>query len=120
NADSGHARMALQGVLDALPQVGDPRAFYQRVRNGYALNELGASTTSVIAEFDLENELLHLLSSKAVAGAYLHSDYARVGGKTINEWLADPESMPEFLQHLQSMGWIRRHEDPRNSTFWRL
>lgn len=120
NADSGHAQMALQGVLDTLPQVGDPQAFYQRVRNGYALNSLGASTNSVIAEFDLEAELVSLLSSKAVAGACLHSDYARIGGKTINQWLSEPDSMPEFLMQLQGIGWIRRHEDPQNSTFWRL
>jgi hypothetical protein len=38
----------------------------------------------------------------------------------VNDWLADPARIPDFLQALTANGWIRRHQDPRESRFWRL
>ena len=38
--------------------MGDTGEFYRRVIDGYRLNELGASTNSVIASFDLDAELI--------------------------------------------------------------
>lgn len=120
NAVSGHGDKALQGLFDALPQVADTKDFYRRVVNGYKLNTLGASTHSVIAEFDLYKELLAIFTSKCGIGAQLHSDYCRVSGKTVNEWLADPGQLPEFLDSLQRLGWIKRHQKPELSRFWTL
>src|SRR5690606_1606471 len=60
NADSGHAKKAVQSLLDAWPQVADGAEFYRRVRAGYRLNELGASTVSVIGDFDLQREVLRI------------------------------------------------------------
>lgn len=120
NADTGHAARAVQAVIDALPQLGDKDVFYQRVCNGYMLNTLGVGTTQIIATFDLEQELLTILATKAVTGAQLHSDYCRLGGKTINEWLADPKQIPEFMNMLIDKGWIHRNQDPSNSRFWNL
>lgn len=120
NADTGHAARAVQAVLDNMPQLADPAAFYQRVRNGYMLNTLGVSTTQIIAAFDLEQELLTILATKAVTGAQLHSDYCCLGGKTINEWLADPKQIPDFMNMLIDKGWIHRNQDPSNSRFWNL
>ncbi len=54
NADTGHAKKAVQALEAAWPQVGDRAEFYRRVKAGYRLNELGASTLSVIAGFDPE------------------------------------------------------------------
>src|SRR5690606_29400310 len=65
-------------------------------------------------------ELFDILASKAVVGAELHSDYCRVAGKTINEWLSKPGQIHAFVQALEKMGWIRRHENPDNSRFWSL
>src|SRR5690606_40100737 len=65
NADNGHARKAVQGLRAAWPQVGDSCEFYRRVINGYRLNELGASTLSVIEGFDLGQEVLRILEKKA-------------------------------------------------------
>ncbi len=120
NAASGHAARAVRAVKDAMPSVGNRALYYQRLRNGYRLNAMGISTTDIIAGFHLEQELLEVLGSKAAAGANLHSDYCRIAGKTVNEWLATPGQMRGFVDSLEQAGWIRRHEDPENSRFWTL
>lgn len=120
NADTGHAARAVQAVIDAMPHLGDRESFYQRVRNGYQLNSLGAGTNQIIADFDLEQELLNILATKAVTGSKLHSDYCRIGGKTVNEWLAVPEQIHEFVDILVKKGWVRRNEHPTESRFWNL
>lgn len=120
NAASGHAARAVQAVLDAMPRLGDRKAFYRRVRNGYQLNAAGAGTAQIIAGFDLYQEVKDILANKAGVGAGLHSDYCRIDGRTVNDWLSAPAQIDDFLQALERQGWIRRHEDPENSRFWRL
>lgn len=85
NADSGHAKKAVQSLLDAWPQVADGAEFYRRVRAGYRLNELGASTVSVIGDFDLQREVLRIFEKKAGVGQFVHSDYCRFEGRTVNQ-----------------------------------
>ena len=120
NADNGHAKKAIQGLLAAWPQVGDSEEFYRRVMNGYRLNDLGASTLSVIAGFDPEQEVMRVLEKKAGVGQFVHSDYCRFDGRTVNQWLAEPEQIPQFIETLQRRSWIKRNEDPQNSRFWQL
>jgi hypothetical protein len=120
NAASGHAHKAVQALMDLMPRVGDRAAFYRRVLDGYRLNELGASTNSVIAEFDLQEELVAILAQKSSVGKNMHSDYCRVAGRSVNDWLGDPAQIPGFLGALESAGWIKRGEDVENSRFWRL
>ena len=120
NAASGHARKAVQSVHDLMPRVGDRDAFWQRVVDGYRLNELGASTTSVIGEFDLQAELVEILAAKSVVGKNMHSDYCRVAGRSVNDWLTEPEQIPDFLAALEGAGWIKRGESVEHSRFWRL
>jgi hypothetical protein len=120
NADTGHAKKSLQGLQDALPRAGDANAFYQRVIDGYKLNMLGAGTTSVIAAFDLDEELISVFRKKSAVGKFAHSDYCRVAQRTVSDWLADPAQIPAFLDALVNAGWIRRNEDPKNSRFWKL
>jgi hypothetical protein len=120
NSATGHALNALQGVQQLMPRVGDAEAFFRRVVDGYQLNELGTGTTSAIASFDLQAELVNILAVKAVVGKNMHSDYCRVAGRTVNDWLAQPEQIPDFLRALEGNGWIKRGEDPENSRFWRL
>jgi hypothetical protein len=120
NVATGHARKSVQGVLDALPRVGDANVFYRRLVNGYKLNMLGVGTTSIIASFDLLQELLSVFAAKAAVGSKVHSDYCRVAGRTVNEWLSEPDQLPAFLSKMEQMGWIKRHQDPRNSRFWKL
>lgn len=120
NASTGHAAKAVQAVFDAMPQLGDRETFYRRVCNGYRLNALGDGTKDIIANFDLEQAMYDLLAAKAEVGADLHSDYCRIGGKTTAQWLREPDQIPGFIKALEDTGWIRRHEPPENSRFWKL
>jgi hypothetical protein len=120
NADGGHAHKAVQALQQLLPRSGERAGFLKRVLDGYRLNELGANTTSVIAEFDLQAELVRVLAAKSVVGQHMHSDYCRVAGRSVNDWLADPARVPDFLAALEGAGWIKRGEDVEHSRFWRL
>lgn len=120
NASTGHARKAVQTVIECLPGGGKTAEFMARVSRGYRLNDLGIGTTDVIRSFDLDHEVVSMLERKADFGKNLHSDYCRIGGRTVNEWLATPGSAREFLSALESAGWIKRNQDPANSRFWRL
>jgi hypothetical protein len=77
-------------------------------------------TTQAIAEFDLETELLEVFADKAAVGALLHSDYCRIGGRTVSDWLTSPGQLPSFLATMQSTGWIERGRAPERSRFWKL
>ncbi len=120
NAATGHARKAVEAVQHALPRTGDTQQFYERVRRGYMLNELGRGTVDVIQSFDLQQEVERIVRDKGVHGRHMHSDYCKVAGRTINEWLREPAQTGEFLEALEQQGWIRRHADPAESRFWRL
>lgn len=121
NAASGHALKAAQAVTELLPrEPAEAREFMRRLALGYRLNDLGIGTCEAIAGFDLDQELSEILLNKGRVGQYLHSDYCRIAGRTVNDWLSDPQRMPEFLQTLQSSGWIKRHQSPQNSRFWNL
>jgi hypothetical protein len=120
NASTGHARKAAQSVVDLLPMGPERDDFYRRVGQGYRLNELGLGTTAVIQSFDLEQEVIAMLERKRTFGQHMHSDYCRLDGKTVNQWLAEPDQIPAFLEVLQNRGWIKRHQDPADSRFWQL
>ncbi|MDF3035441.1 MAG: hypothetical protein K0S28_715 [Paucimonas sp.] len=120
NLATGHAQKACKGLMDLLPQAGNTEAFYRRVINGYRLNSQGIGTTSVIASFNLEQEVISILAAKSSAGAGLHSDYCRVAGRSVNEWLSNKQQIPAFLKSLEEIGWIKRHQDPADSRFWKL
>lgn len=120
NAATGHAHDAVDAVQRLIARARDPQDFYRRVKNGYRLNELGASTSSVISEFDLETELVRIMASKAAVGQDMHGDYCRVAGKTINDWLGEPSQIPELLRAFERTGWIKRGAAPEESRFWRL
>ncbi|WLH66482.1 iron-containing redox enzyme family protein [Pseudomonas sp. FP2309] len=120
NASSGHACKAAQSVLNLLP-LGEGRAdFYRRVAQGYRLNDLGAGTTAVIDRFNLLDEVVAMLERKRTFGQHMHSDYCRFEGKTVNQWLATPGQIPDFLRALQDKGWIKLNQNPADSRFWQL
>lgn len=120
NASTGHARKSLQGLMDSAPVLADRQAFYARVLAGYKLNQLGLSTNDIIEGFDNQSELLAMLSTKSVYGQSMHSDYCRIAGRTVNDWLSDPALIPQFVDSLVDHGWIVRHQDPALSRFWKL
>jgi len=119
NAASGHAQKSVQALHLLLPE-GDWQDFYRRVARGYRLNDLGMDTPSLIAGFDLHGELVSALERKRSFGQYMHSDYCKLQGRTINQWLGEPGSMPAFLEALQAQGWIKRDQQPSQSRFWGL
>ena len=120
NDDSGHARRAVQAVHEALPRLGGAAEFWQRVRNGSKLSGAGLGTTEVIAGFDIEAEVLAILSRKSLAGHGAHPDYCRVAGRSVNDWLSQPAHIPGLLAALEKTGWIRRGAPASESRFWGL
>jgi hypothetical protein len=120
NADSGHARKAIDAVALNASRFDDQQGYWNRVRRGYRLNDLGIGTNAVIAGFDLDAEVMRIFTAKSAAGAGAHSDYCRIEGRTVNEWLSDPEQVRGFVGALERNGWIARGTDPAQSRFWRL
>ncbi|WP_342655177.1 iron-containing redox enzyme family protein [Pseudomonas sp. F3-2] len=120
NASTGHAHKAVQAVLDLLPTDESRSTFLQRLRAGYLLNDLGKGSCDVIKAFDLEQEVVAMLEAKSTFGQHMHSDYCRLEGRTVNEWLATPGQSREFLTALENRGWIKRNQDPQDSRFWQL
>jgi hypothetical protein len=127
NFDTGHAKRAVQAVLGnqpRLPRVSDANDladdFWQRVRRGYQLGNTGMGSCEVIEGFDIEREVVRILAQKSIAGHGAHSDYCRVEGRHVNDWLARPEDIPAFLAALQRAGWIRRNAPVGQSRFWGL
>lgn len=117
--DLVHAQ-AVQAVLQQFPTMGSDTEFYHRVRAGFQLNELGLGSNDIIRNFSLQDELVRMLERKSVFGQQVHSDYCKLEGRTVNEWLAEPGQMPAFLEALQARGWIKRGTDPGQSRFWHL
>jgi hypothetical protein len=120
NGDTGHARRACQAVLDLLPRLDDGGAFWQRVLAGARLSNAGVGTAQVIEGFDTGEEALRILARKAGAGAGAHSDYCKVAGRSVNDWLRAPDGMRGFVDALAAAGWIRFGEPAEESRFWRL
>jgi len=121
NLDTGHARRACEAACErALDFSGDNDTYWSRVAAGYLLNNVGSGTVSVIENFDLQEEMLDFLTRKAAVGQGAHSDYCRIEGHTVNEWLARPGRIGEFVGALERHGWIRRGQEPEESPFWRL
>ncbi|GGZ00840.1 iron-containing redox enzyme family protein [Pseudoduganella plicata] len=120
NAATGHAHTALEGLKQIMPRVGDASDFLRRVAAGFRLNDLGVGTVDAIASFDLEAETVAMLAAKSTVGKNMHSDYCRVAGRTVNDWLSDATQIPLFLEKLEAQGWIRRGEPAENSRFWKL
>ncbi|MES2205995.1 MAG: iron-containing redox enzyme family protein [Pseudomonadota bacterium] len=121
NIATGHAKKSLEGLIALLPHnVRDREEFFRRVKSGYALNSLGTSIESIVDAFNIDEEMINVLAMQAEVGKNMHSDYCRIHGKTINQWLEEPSQLSHLLICLQENGWIKRHEPPANSRFWRL
>ncbi|MDM0032139.1 iron-containing redox enzyme family protein [Variovorax sp. J22P271] len=120
NAASGHAMRAVKAVHDALSRTDASAVFWERVRRGYLLGNLGLSTNAAITRFDLDAEFLRVLGQKTFEGRFAHSNYCRIEGKTVNEWLGSAQGVDGFVQALHRKGWLTRGVDPRASRFWQL
>ena len=120
NSDTGHALRAVNAVLDNLPRMGHTEDFWRRVKVGYQLSNLGLNTQNIIADFDIDEEIIRIFKQKSSVGLNAHSDYCRVAGRYVNDWLSSKENIPEFLHALQMTNWIIRGEPAVKSRFWNL
>jgi hypothetical protein len=120
NTDTGHARRACQAAVDAAPRMDDGGEYWRRVRAGAMLGDLGVGTLDVIHGFNIDDEVLRIFAHKAPAGYGAHSDFCKVAGRKVNDWLADPEEVPAFLAALEQAGWIKKNQPATESRFWNL
>lgn len=120
NADTGHARRACQAAIDAAPRMDDGGEYWRRVRAGARLGDVGVGTLDVIRSFDIDQEVVRIFAQKAPAGHGAHSDFCKVAGRKVNDWLADPQEVPAFLAALEQAGWIRKNQPATESRFWNL
>ena len=121
NAGTGHARQAVDAVMDALPS--DPeerRRFYARIRTGFALNDLGLGATAIAQQFSMDTAMVDMLAAKSKYGRAAHADYCKVAGRTVNDWLSRESDIPAMLTALEDTKWIVRHQDPTRCRFWQL
>lgn len=120
NADNGHARRACMAALDVAPRLDDGGEYWHRVRAGAKLNRLGVGTTDLIEGFDIDAEVARILAHKAPSGHGAHSDYCKLSGRSVNDWLAEPESMRAFMAALEAAQWIKKGQPAEQSRFWQL
>ena len=120
NSDSGHAMRACKAVLETLPRIGDTAAYWQRIRAGAGLADAGLGTSDVIEGFDIQAEVVRILSRKSSAGRGAHSDYCQLAGRKVNDWLSQPKQVPAFLAALHQAGWIKPGAPVEQSRFWGL
>ena len=117
NLDNGHAKRAIRAVQCMQDHSPD---WWQRIQTGYMLNDVGLSSTQLIAEFDLGKSIEELMQRKALIGQFVHNNRCEFAQKSINEWLSNPQTVPQLLTLLEEKKWIRRHEAPEQSPFWRM
>lgn len=60
------------------------------------------------------------MKRKALVGNVIHNEKCQFNSKTINSWLATPESVEAFLDILIDKKWIKLGKDPEESHFWKL
>lgn len=120
NADTGHARRACQAAIDAAPRMDDGGEYWRRVRAGAKLGNLGVGSLDVVRGFNIDNEVVRIFAHKAPAGNGAHSDFCKVAGRKVNDWLAHPKDVPAFLAALEQAGWIKRNQPAVESRFWNL
>lgn len=117
NLHSGHAKRAIQAVKN---MVGHDLTRWERIKKGYALNNMGWSSTQMIKQFDLDETMIEMLRQKARVGQFVHQNKCQFAGQTINQWLSQPEKMAEFLNELQQRKWLIRGQAADQSPFWRM
>ena len=120
NVDSGHAYRAMKALEQLYLKYRDKEIFLNKVKRGYALNDKGMTSSKIIKTLDLEVLVHKILKRKALIGKLLHNEKCQFGGKTINQWLAEPADVIHFLDQLIDKKWIQLNRPPEESRFWRL
>ena len=118
--ESERTKKAVDSVIKNALNFGDDYNYFQRLINGFQLNALGFGSEAIIASFDLQQELYSIIKNKANLGRFMRSNQSKLQGSFINDWLTALDDIPNFLNTFESNGWVRRHQDPENSRFWKL
>lgn len=120
NADTGHALRACVAALENAPRIDDGGDYWRRVRAGAKLADTGVSTLDVIQGFTIEREVVRIMARKSPSGHGAHSDFCKVAGRSVNDWLSNPGDMSGFLAALEQANWIKRNRPAVESRFWQL
>lgn len=120
NAHNGHAHRAVKLLKSFYANAENKDEFLRKVKCGYALNDLGVSSNEVIKNLNVEKMVTDIFKIKADFGKYMHNDKCKIGTQTVNQWLAQPEQMPKFVQSMQDRKLVRMNQHPDDSLFWRM
>ena len=109
NADTGHAMQACEAVLRDAAAAGRCRCVLAQGPQRLPAGRCGRG-------HDRDHRRLRYRAarccasscSKSQAGHGAHSDYCRIGGRGVNDWLSQPDQIPAFLAALEQAGWIKR------------
>ncbi|OTG62880.1 hypothetical protein B9T29_06570 [Acinetobacter sp. ANC 3903] len=120
NIDNGHANLSLKAFEKIYSKYNDKESFIEKVKIGFALNNKGLSSKQIIKNLNLDTLVVKILKRKALVGNVIHNEKCQFDSKTINSWLATPESVEAFVDVLIDKKWIKLGRDPEESHFWKL
>lgn len=120
NAHNGHAQKSLKAYLENFAMAKDQARYLELVKIGYLMNDIGKSSTQIIQELNIEKLALKVFKNKALIGQYIHNQKCQFSGKSINEWLSDPNQIQDFLKVMMDKGWIIQGQPVEQSRFWNL
>lgn len=120
NLHNGHAKRSIDAFYQGLNTAKDQASYLKKVKQGYLLNNIGKSSTQIIKELDLDQFVLQVFQDKARVGQFIHNEKCQFAGKTINQWLSDPDQIQDFLNILIEKKWIIHNEAVEKSRFWQM
>lgn len=120
NIDNGHAYKAIKVIEDIYNKYRDKELFFIKLKQGFALNNRGESSSNIIKNLSLEDFVHKILKRKALVGQLIHNETRQFGCKTINQWLSNPDDIAGLINHLTEQKWIKFNTDPEQSVFWRM
>jgi len=120
NIDNGHAHKAIKVIEDIYNKYRDKELFFTKLKQGFALNSSGESSSNIIKNLSLEDFVHKILKRKALVGQLIHNETRQFGCKTINQWLSNPDDIAGLITHLTEQKWIKFNTDPEQSVFWRM
>lgn len=120
NIDNGHAHLSIKAFEKIYSKFNDQKSFIEKMKIGFALNDKGLSSRQIITNLNLDALVIKILKRKALIGNVIHNEKCKFNNKTINSWLASPDSVEEFVEVLIDKKWIKLGCDPEESRFWKL
>ncbi|MFX6092998.1 iron-containing redox enzyme family protein, partial [Acinetobacter baumannii] len=72
NIDNGHAYKAIKVIEDIYNKYRDKELFFTKLKQGFALNNRGESSSNIIKNLSLEDFVHKILKRKALVGQLIH------------------------------------------------